>query len=252
VRPDGARTRRYTDVFGNSALEMRIRDPYIEWYVRARSVVRLKCSAHPRLRSLYERQRLPLVWMPWQRQMMMPYLLPPELPETQLRELSEYALSFAERQDNDLVETLKDMNRTIFTDYTYDPKATNLGTTPFEVFMQRRGVCQDFSNLFIALCRLLDVPARYRVGYIFTGGKYDNERQGDASHAWVEVYIPLVGWRGFDPTNGCIVGPDHVRVACGRNFRDATPSSGTLYAGGKGERLSVRVQLVDKTAAYAG
>ncbi len=247
VEPSSARSRSYTDVFGNYALELTIREPYTRWRVRARSVVRLTNGARPRLRSTYERQRLPLVWMPWQRQMMMPYLLPPELPESQLRELSEYAMSFAERQDNDLVETLKDINRTIYKDYEYRSNSTNLLTTPFDVYNGRHGVCQDFSNLFIALCRLLDVPARYRVGYIYTGGKYKNEQQGDESHAWVEVYIPLVGWRGFDPTNGTLVGDDHVRVACGRNYRDATPTSGTIFAGGRGETLTVGVKMFDRT-----
>ncbi|MCB9520887.1 MAG: class II glutamine amidotransferase [Myxococcales bacterium] len=251
ITPASGVTREYADVFGNSAVELQVREAYTEWRVRARSVVRLRGSAHPRLRSLYDRQRLPLVWMPWQRQMMMPYLLPPELPESQLRELSAHAMGFAERQDGDLVETLKDINRTIYEDCEYAPASTSLETTPFDVYVTRRGVCQDFSNLFIALCRLLDIPARYRVGYIFTGGKYENARQGDASHAWVEVYIPLVGWRGFDPTNGCLVSTDHVRVACGRNYRDATPTSGTLYDGGGGEKLRVSVKMFDRTSDYS-
>jgi transglutaminase-like putative cysteine protease/predicted glutamine amidotransferase len=247
IEPRGARSRSFTDVFGNHVVELSVREPYTEWRVRARSVVRLTMGARPRLRSVYERQRLPLVWMPWQRQMMNPYLLPPELPESQLRELSEYAMSFAERQDNDLVETLKDINRSIHRDYIYEANSTTLATTPFDVYVGRKGVCQDFANLFIALCRLLDIPARYRVGYIFTGGRYGNERQGDESHAWVEVYIPLIGWRGFDPTNGTLVGDDHVRVACGRNYRDATPTSGTLYAGGTGEKLQVTVRMFDRS-----
>jgi transglutaminase-like putative cysteine protease/predicted glutamine amidotransferase len=240
------RSSHFDDVFGNHAIDVAIREPYESLRIRSRSLVRLYTGKSPRLRAPNARHRLRLVWMPWQRQMMQPYLLPPELPETQLRELSDYAMSFAERQDFDLVETLKDMNRTIYRDYRYTPNATNFGTTPFDVYVAREGVCQDFSNLFIALCRLLDVPARYRVGYIFTGGKYENERQGDASHAWVEVYIPLVGWRGFDPTNGCVVADDHVRVACGRNFRDATPTSGTLWEGGSGEKLSVKVTMMER------
>ena len=241
--------RHFFDVFGNHTVDTLIRRPYKELRIVARSRVRLRGSKHPRLRPAGTSARLPLVWMPWQRQMMLPYLLPPELPETQLRELSVYAQSFAARQDYDLIETLRDINATIFRDYSYVSKSTALETTPFQVYTNRKGVCQDFSNLFIALARLLNIPARYRVGYIFTGRDYENTRQGDASHAWVEVYIPYVGWRGFDPTNGTIVAHDHVRVACGRNYRDATPTSGTIYAGGGGEKLEVEVKVRDPEAS---
>ena len=97
----------------------------------------------------------------------------------------------------------------------------------------------------ICLARLLHIPARYRMGYIYTGANYENQIQSDASHAWVELYLPQVGWHGLDPTNGIQVGLDHVRVACGRNYRDATPTSGTIYKGGGMETLEIRVQVQD-------
>ncbi len=50
----------------------------------------------------------------------------------------------------------------------------------------------------------------------------------DASHAWVQVYLPEVGWKGFDPTNGVLTQTGHLRVAVGRNYVDATPTSGAL------------------------
>lgn len=135
------------------------------------------------------------------------------------------------------------MNQTIYRDYGYVPGSTSVSTTPFDVYANRRGVCQDFANLFITLARLLGIPARYRMGYIYTGENHENKFQSDASHAWAEVYIPYVGWRGFDPTNGCRVAQDHVRVACGRNYLDATPTSGTIYRGGGRETLKVEVKV---------
>lgn len=238
---DGSR-RDFEDVFGNQATLLTVERPYQALGIVARSIVEV--SADMDLQQAPRRDNIPLVWMPWQRQMMSPYLLPAELPETQLRELSDYAMSFVERQDYDLFETLNDMNRTIQRDYAYVSGSTHLETTPFEVHASRRGVCQDFANLFICLARLLGIPARYRVGYIFTGSNYANRIQSDASHAWAELYLPWLGWRGYDPTNGCLVGSDHVRVAAGRNYRDATPSSGTIYAGGGGETLEIDVRVV--------
>ena len=201
------------------------------------------------------RDQIPLTWMPWQRQMVHAYLMPPELPEPELRELSDFAMSFVERNDHDLVETLLDMNRTIYRDFTYVPGSTTIETTPFQVYVNRKGVCQDFANVLICIARLLGVPARYRVGYIYTGGSYENKMQSDASHAWAEVYLPWLGWFGFDPTNGCLAGTDHIRIACGRQYRDAAPTTGTIYRGGGGEMLQVAVRVErepdDQTTAVA-
>jgi transglutaminase-like putative cysteine protease len=155
-------------------------------------------------------------------------------------------MSFAQRNDYELLDILLDLNATIFTDYQYRQGSTSVTTSPFDVYVNRRGVCQDFANLFICVARLLGVPARYVCGYLFTGEKAPNSRMADASHAWVQVYLPEVGWKGFDPTNGVLTQTEHVRVAAGRNYIDATPTSGTLYAGGGGETLSVEVSLQRK------
>ena len=235
--------RDFEDVFGNRSTIFDVTTPFQEMKIRSWSMVRVEGVLGSRLKSPLRRDQIPLVWMPWQRQMMQAYLMPHELPELELRELSEFAMSFVERCDYDLVETLLDINRTIYRDFTYLPGSTTVETTPFQAYVQRRGVCQDFANVLICVARLLGVPARYRSGYIYTGGSYENKIQSDASHAWVEVYLPWTGWFGFDPTNGCLVGADHVRVACGRQFRDAAPTSGTIYRGGGFETLAVDVRV---------
>ncbi len=234
----------HEDVFGNIATRLEIEGSAPEIAFVARSRVRVHPTPGGEFRSTHRRTIVPLSWMPWQRQMMLPYLLPEELPENQLQELFDYAMSFVERQDYDVIETLLDINQTIYRDYAYVQGVTSVETTPFDVYTSRRGVCQDFANLLICLARLLDVPARYRVGYIYTGGNYANKLQSDASHAWVEVFLPWLGWKGLDPTNGTVVDRDHVRVACGRHYRDATPTSGTIYRGGGDEKLEIEVRVI--------
>ena len=233
----------YEDVFGNHNVELIVDQPFSEFVVRSESRVRIKHV--PGLEELvpHEREEIPLVWMPWQRQMMLAYLMPPELPETHLTQLLDFAMSFVDRNDYNLRDMLTDMNRTIYRDFKYLPGATTLETTPFEVFDSHQGVCQDFANLFICMARLMNIPARYRVGYVDTLATPDNPVQSEASHAWVELYIPGAGWVGFDPTNGSTVGQEHVRVACGRNFRDATPTTGSLFKGGGGETLEIKVKV---------
>ncbi|MBK7395121.1 MAG: class II glutamine amidotransferase [Myxococcales bacterium] len=236
-------SREYDDVFGNRARRILIDTPYTEMTIEGRSRVEL-LDVEPFPGGLrHPRTTIPLVWMPWQRHMLQPFLLPPELPESELRELTEYANSFVERNDYDVVDTLLDLNNSIFREYAYRQGTTNLQTTPFDVYVNRRGVCQDFANLFICLARLLGVPARYACGYVYTGPKGENHVQSEASHAWVQVYLPEVGWRGFDPTNGILTQTDHIRVAVGRNYVDATPTSGTIYVGGGREVLEVELRV---------
>jgi transglutaminase-like putative cysteine protease len=105
-------------------------------------------------------------------------------------------------------------------------------------------VCQDFSNLFITMARLLNLPARYVCGYIFTGNTGESRAQSDASHAWVQLYIPTVGWKGFDPTNGILPHMDHVRVGVGRHYRDTAPATGTIYSQAV-ETMTVDVEVTD-------
>lgn len=233
----------FEDVFGNATLGLEIDTPFNRLEIESKSTVSIYAVPPLEQRAAFISTEMPPVLMPWQRQMLSAYLLPTELPETQLKALSEFAASFSARNDYDLVGTLLDLNETLYRDFEYVSGSTTNETTAFQVFESRRGVCQDFANLMICLARLLQIPARYRMGYIFTSADYSNQIQSEASHAWVEVYIPRVGWHGFDPTNGIQVGADHVRVACGRNYLDATPTTGTIYAGGGTETLTVSVRV---------
>jgi transglutaminase-like putative cysteine protease/predicted glutamine amidotransferase len=235
--------RSYEDVFGNRATRVHVETPYTELAIEARSTVELYDTDPLQSRAPRERSTIPLVWMPWQQQVLQPFLLPQELPESQLVELTEYAMSFVKRNDYDLLDTLLDINSTFFREYEYQQGSTTVYTTPFDVYANRRGVCQDFTNLFICMARLLGVPARYTCGYIYCGPQNPNQRQALASHAWVQLYLPEVGWRGFDPTNGILTQTSHVRVAVGRAYGDATPTSGTIFVGGGAETLEVEVRM---------
>lgn len=242
ISVDG-RQRRFEDVFGNTCTRLVVEHPFSEMRIETESIVEVLDADPFSYRPLRAKTDFPLVWMPWQQHMLAPYLLPPELPEPQLRTLTEYATGFVEKNGADLLETLLDINWTIFKEFSYSQGSTTLATTAFDVFVTRQGVCQDFTNLFIALARLLGIPARYVCGYVYAGPKNPNQVQSEASHAWVQLYLPELGWKGFDPTNGLITQTDHIRVAVGRNYQDATPTSGTIFVGGGPEILEVDVRV---------
>jgi len=86
----------------------------------------------------------------------------------------------------------------------------------------------------------MGVPGRYISGYICPGS---SEWRGEgATHAWAEAWLPDTGWVGIDPTNKCLVGERHVRLATGRNFSDCTPVKGT-YKGALDHKLEVTVKF---------
>ncbi|MDB5334113.1 MAG: hypothetical protein JWP03_5264 [Phycisphaerales bacterium] len=242
-------TMNYEDVFGNATTRFQITEPYTELTLTAKSVVQIKDRDPFAFARVPIRPSFPLVWMPGERLMLTPYLLPTELPDTQLQEITDYAMDFVERNDRDLMETLFAINLAIHRDYAYSPGSTGVWTTPYDVFVKKAGVCQDFSNLFICMARLLGIPARYICGYLHTGNNGENRIGCDASHAWVQLYIPNVGWKGFDPTNGTLPHLDHVRSTYGRHYRDAAPVEGTIYTPSY-ETMTVDVEVCDVTDTY--
>lgn len=248
IEPE-VQTIEYEDVFGNWATRFEIRQPYTRLAIAAESVVEvLDVDPFAFARLPIRPPSFPLVWMPWERTMLAPYLNPVELPDTQLQEIYDYAMSFVERNNHDLMETLFAINLELFRNYQYTPGATDLETSPFEVMNNRCGVCQDFANLFICMARLLGIPARYVCGYLYTGNTAASRATSDATHAWVQLYIPNIGWKGFDPTNGVLPQTDHVRVGYGRHWADVAPTSGTIYSQAK-EAMQVEVEVTEATAA---
>jgi 1-pyrroline-5-carboxylate dehydrogenase len=124
--------------------------------------------------------------------------------------------------------------------FTYVPSATHAGTRVAEVLRTRRGVCQDYAHVLLALCRTQGIPARYVSGYFF-----DDSRQGhepEASHAWVEVFLPGYGWKGIDPTHNRLADVRYVKLAVGRDYADIRPVNGT-YRGRGTRQLHVEVNV---------
>lgn len=132
---------------------------------------------------------------------------------------------------------------TIYFDFTYDPSATSVQTTALETLKLRRGVCQDYSHLMIAICRDKGIPARYVSGYHFVGDlQGGNADFTQASHAWVECLIPGAGWLGFDPTNNNEINWRYVKLAHGRDYNDIVPVKG-IYRGSGTQDLDVFVDV---------
>lgn len=131
----------------------------------------------------------------------------------------------------------------------YVQGVTDVHNTAAEVLAHGKGVCQDLTHVFLACCRARGIPARYVSGYVLTDAAHA------ASHAWAEAWLPQAlggagAWLGFDVTHGRLAGPEHCRLAIGRDYADASPVRG-MHVGGGGEALHVRVAVVGAPAAAA-
>lgn len=129
-------------------------------------------------------------------------------------------------------------------EFSFDPKATDINTPVDDVLSTKRGVCQDFAHLMIASLRACGISARYVSGYLLTLPAEGKERLvgADASHAWVSIYAPEVGWIEVDPTNNLVCGDQHVRVAYGRDYSDVSMISGAVTGGGN-QTIDVEVTM---------
>lgn len=167
-------------------------------------------------------------------------------------EAIQYALqSFAPGRP--VLEAARELTRRIFTDFRYDPTATEIFTPVAAVMQKRAGVCQDFAHLQIAMLRGLGLAARYVSGYIRTLKAGDASGSGlpqtalrgaDASHAWLSVWCgPDHGWIDLDPTNDLICSDEHVVAAIGRDYGDISPVRGVVLGGGP-HRIGVAVELL--------
>ena len=137
-------------------------------------------------------------------------------------------------------ENAQAFSKYVFDHFEYQKGVTSVETKLDEVWKLKAGVCQDFAHILLVMLRMVGIPARYVSGYICP--KNQELRGEGATHAWVEVPIPTVGWVGIDPTNNCIVNDRHVRLAVGRNFSDCTPAKGT-YKGSSEHTLEVSVSI---------
>ena len=158
--------------------------------------------------------------------------------ETPLLKAFEGTLASGERRDP-LSEVLA-INDAIHRRFTYRQQVTGVDSPIDHALETGEGVCQDFAHVMLACVRRLGIPGRYVSGYLFHGS--DDTSADGATHAWIEAFLPGLGWVGFDPTNNVVAGTRHIRVAIGRDYADVPPTKG-VFRGRSANELAVAVQV---------
>lgn len=158
-------------------------------------------------------------------------------------EISNFAKQFF-APDKSYLESVVDLNNAIYSRFEFDPDATDVNTPLDQFYKQRRGVCQDFAHFMIACLRSQGYAAGYTSGYLLTHPPEGEKRLegADASHAWVTVHIPDIGWVDLDPTNALLVNQEHIHVARGRDYQDIAPIKGAMSGGGE-QTIDIQVTV---------
>lgn len=141
---------------------------------------------------------------------------------------------------SDVWSDVRRLGEHIYRRFAYRPKTTGVSTRATDVLKLRMGVCQDFAHVHLGLCRSMGIPARYVSGYFFNTTR--RPREIEASHAWIEAWIPGFGWAAYDPTHARIADDRYIKIAHGRDYSDIRPVNGT-YRGAPTRSLKVDVTV---------
>lgn len=240
----------YEDYFGNRVHAFSVNSPHKRLTIRTNMTVVTKEAPSPEERAFYLSKRSPEQGWKWlltedTNNRFTEFLLTTEYTAV-TSEVEQFVYELKGKADApqvSVLDWLSALSSKIRTEFIYDPDATDVKTRTSEMFERKRGVCQDFAHLMIAGCRAINIPARYVSGYHFVGdlqgGSADFEQ---ASHAWVEAFVPGLGWCSFDPTNMDPVGERYVKLGHGRDYKDIVPVKG-VYRGTGEQILHVTVDV---------
>lgn len=254
-RPDDERE--HTDFFGNTVHYFALQKPHTSLTVSATSLVERLCyapstddflSGSEAWERVRERLHSPFAdstgaLPPASLLEAVPYRFASLLADVS-DDVREYAMvSFFDGRP--LLEAVRDLVRRIYEDCEFVPGFTTISTPITEVLAERKGVCQDFAHLALGCLRSLGLAARYVSGYIETLSPEGTERLvgADASHAWIAVFEPHLGWVEFDPTNNQLVRGQHIALGWGRDYADVSPLKGVIMSAA-GTELTVSVDVL--------
>jgi transglutaminase-like putative cysteine protease len=147
-----------------------------------------------------------------------------------------------ERASSDPLSALRRLSGLIHAAFEYEPGITEVHSPIEHALNEKRGVCQDFAHIMIAVARHWKIPARYVSGYLCQRRNGRDRSEEGATHAWLEAWLPSLGWVGFDPTNGMMASERHIRAAVGRDYADVPPTRGTFKGHAESE-LAIAVSV---------
>jgi transglutaminase-like putative cysteine protease len=147
--------------------------------------------------------------------------------------------------EEDLTDYTERMISYVRDQFGYDRGTTHVHSTVDDILSAGGGVCQDFAHLNIGLLRLAGIPTRYVSGCVAPG--FSSRRNGPpvelATHAWIEVMLPGMGWTSFDPTYRSRTTAHHISFAIGRDYSDVPPVCGSYKSSGGHQTMTFELRV---------
>jgi transglutaminase-like putative cysteine protease len=143
------------------------------------------------------------------------------------------------------LDVLMAMIGAIKSDFAYQRREEVGVQSPVETLELRSGSCRDFAVFMMDAVRCCGMAAQFVSGYLYDEALIDAGGGlvgGGATHAWIQVYLPGVGWVEFDPTNALVGGRNLIRVAVAREAAQAAPLVGS-FTGNPDDFLSLNVAI---------
>ena len=110
--------------------------------------------------------------------------------------------------------------------------------------LEDNATARDFATLLLDAARSAGIAARFASGYLECSA---TEAGYGSTHAWVEIYLPGHGWRGFDPTLGTETSSAHVATGLSNHPRGVMPVTGSYFGPASAFRqMTVSVQLTEE------
>ena len=237
VRPSAA-VMQYRDVFGNAVHHFDIAGSHSELTVKADALVEVTPSPDAAIEdgdTWADLDALVQKGEYWELMLPSTFACPTQL-------LTQFACELDLMRRGTPLELVLEIMQGIHEKFAYVPNSTAVDSPIDLALSEKKGVCQDFAHIMIALVRNVGIPCRYVSGYLFHASGDQGVTAEGASHAWVEALLPGLGWREFDPTNNVLGGERHIRVAVGRDYADVPPTRG-IFKGGAESELSVSVSV---------
>ena len=154
-------------------------------------------------------------------------------------EISTFSTTISTQVDRKTLPFLSTLTKRLHESFEHFVRPKGDPWSPSVTLAKGRGACRDMATLQIAAIRAAGLPARFVSGY----RAEDPEAIDRELHAWVEVYLPRAGWRGYDPTTGLAVADGHIALAAGPNARVAAPTSGTFRGTGVDSSMSTSINM---------
>lgn len=161
--------------------------------------------------------------------------------------LEAFAAEVGAARRSDPLSLLLELNEAVSRSFEYVPRSTMVDSPIDVALASRKGVCQDMTHIMTALVRQLRIPCRYVSGYLYHSRLNEDRSADGATHAWLECFLPELGWVGLDPTNNLVVGSRHIRTALGRDYADVPPTRG-VFKGNAASELTVSVRVAPSDA----